>query len=57
VGSRDPPLRPKCAAGRPREDAPIPAFVGDVAAVTKKIAADPARPLPFKTVRLGQPRH
>ena len=34
---------------------PIPAFVGDVASVTSKIAPDPARPLQFETVGLAQP--
>jgi len=33
----------------------IPAFVGDVAAVTTKIVADPSRPLQFRTVDLAQP--
>jgi len=33
----------------------IPALVGDAASITSKIAADPARPLQFKTVGLAQP--
>jgi uncharacterized protein len=33
----------------------IPSFVGDVASVTSKIAADATRPLQFKTVGLAQP--
>lgn len=33
----------------------IPSFVGDVAAVTKKITADPTRALQFRTVGLAQP--
>ena len=33
----------------------VPAFVGDVAAITKTIVPDPAHPLQFKTAGLAQP--
>ena len=33
----------------------IPALVGDVSGITKKITSDPARPLQFKTTGLAQP--